>query len=98
MLRKKRERRPWKRLWHGLQLFIIFGLLLGIFTMSGALIWAALLQIPDFTLFESRKVSQSTKIYDRTGKILLYDVHKDVRRTIVPFDEISTYAKTLLWP
>ena len=36
---------------------------------SGAIIlWASQLKIPDFDSFAEHKVSQSTKIYDRTGK------------------------------
>lgn len=76
-----------------IQMVFIFGLIISIFIVSGFLIWAATIQIPDFTLFETRKVSQSTKLYDRTGKILLYDVHKDIKRTIVPFEQISPYIK-----
>lgn len=32
---------------------------------------------------------ESTKIYDRTGKILLYDIHGQEKRTIISFEEIS---------
>jgi 1A family penicillin-binding protein len=75
------------------QLFII-ALLIGIvFFVSAFLVWAATIKIPDFSLFETRKVSQSTKLYDRTGEILLYDVHKDIRRTNVAFEKISPYIK-----
>lgn len=42
---------------------------------------------------EARKVSQSTKIYDSTGKILLYDVFQKAKRTVIPFDEISNNIK-----
>ena len=42
---------------------------------SGGLLWASTLSIPDIAAFETRKVAESTKIYDRTGEILLYDVH-----------------------
>lgn len=75
------------------QITTILLLIAAIFSVSAFFIWAGTVQIPDFGLFESRKVSQSTKIYDRTGKILLYDVHKDVRRTIIPFESISPYLK-----
>lgn len=75
------------------QILVIWGLILAIFFMSALLLWAATIEIPDFSLFESRKIAQSTKLYDRSGKILLYDVHKDARRTIVTFDEISPYIK-----
>lgn len=78
---------------HYIQLAVILFLVMMIFSASAFFIWAATVQIPDFSLFESRKVSQSTKLYDRTGTILLYDVHRDVRRTIVPFESISPYVK-----
>ena len=56
-------------------------------------LWAATLEIPDFQAFEERKVIQSTKIYDRTGKILLNNVGADIRRKVVPYDEISRHVK-----
>ncbi len=56
-------------------------------------IWLSTLQIPDLSAFETRKVAQSTKIFDRTGEILLYDVHADTKRTIVPFSLISQNIK-----
>lgn len=62
---------------------ILFCLLAGVFALSGFLVWAANIEMPDFRLFEERKITQSTKIYDRTGETLLFDVHKDIRRTIV---------------
>lgn len=66
----------------------------GFFLAAGTLIlWASFLKLPDFENFHERKVAQSTKIYDRTGKVLLYDVHQDVKRTIVPFEEISLLVK-----
>ena len=60
---------------------------------SIGIIWFATLKIPDLSTFETRKVSQSTKIYDRTGEILLYDVHTDAKRTVVPFEYISQDIK-----
>lgn len=64
------------------------------FLFGGAvLLWAANLKVPDFSSFEERKIAQSTKIYDRTEKVLLYDIHQDIKRTVVAFDGISRYAK-----
>ena len=70
------------------------------FTASGValcggllLIWFSTFDIPTLENFEERKVTQSTKIYDKTGEILLYDVFNNVKRTVVPFDKISPYAK-----
>jgi len=67
----------------------VFGLV-----SSGLLfLWISTLEIPDLSSFEQRRVLQSTKIYDRTGEILLYDLHQDVRRTVVPYEEISHNIK-----
>ncbi|MFA5997172.1 MAG: penicillin-binding protein [Candidatus Paceibacterota bacterium] len=64
------------------------------FLFAGVLIiWASFMKLPDFNEFHARKIAQSTKIYDRTGKILLYDVHQDVKRTVVPFENISPWVK-----
>lgn len=58
------------------------------FFVGSMILWAAFIPLPDFSTFKDRKIVESTKIYDRTGKILLYDVHQDVQRTVVPFDQI----------
>jgi 1A family penicillin-binding protein len=72
-------------------LFIIGGFFL--FIVGIGLIWISSLKLPNLDAFEQRKVASSTKIYDRTGEIILFDVHKDVKRTIIPAENISTYAK-----
>jgi len=73
--------------------FFIICFALGVLGMAGLFVWISTLNIPDLSAFEERRVLQSTKIYDRTGEILLYDLGKDVRRTVVPFNEISHYIK-----
>jgi len=65
-------------------------LALGMLVISGGLLWASTLSIPDISSFETRKVAESTKIYDRTGKILLYDVHENIRRTVIDGDQMSS--------
>lgn len=72
---------------------LIFGFAAVILLFAALLIWLSTLDIPDLSSFEERRVLQSTKIYDRTGEIMLYDLHQDVRRTIVPFDSISRNIK-----
>ena len=57
------------------------------------MLWVSTLKIPDLNSFEQRKVAQSTKIYDRTGEILLFDIHKNIKRTIIPFEDISRHIK-----
>jgi len=60
------------------------------------LFWLGTLKLPDLNAFDERKVAESTKIYDRTGEIVLYDIHKDISRTIVAGDEISVHAKNAI--
>lgn len=64
-----------------------------IFSIGLLLIWASTWRVPALDSIETRKVSQSTKIYDRTGEILLYDVFQNIKRTVVPFDQISDNVK-----
>lgn len=49
--------------------------------------------LPDPETIAVRKISESTKIYDRTGQIVLYDIHGEERRTVVPWEHISQEIK-----
>ncbi len=64
--------------------FIAIGLLFYIFIIK---------DLPSPSQFESRKIIESTKIYDRTGEVLLYEIHGDQKRTVIPFEEIPLYVK-----
>lgn len=55
--------------------------------------FVARLELPSIDNFEERRVEQSTQIYDRTGEVLLYNIHGDVRRTVVPFNEMPLYLR-----
>jgi penicillin-binding protein 1C len=68
-------------------------LALGFFLAGGTLLWAVNLKIPDFKAFEERQVARSTKIYDRTGEVLLYSIHNETKRTVVPWEEIGVNIK-----
>jgi penicillin-binding protein 1C len=67
-----------------LLILLFFLLSAGFFT-----IWISTFKIPDLESFEQRKVTESTKIYDRTGEVLLYDIFQDIKRTVIPLEEIS---------
>ncbi len=73
-------------------LFLV-GFSLALLLVTGFFIWVSTLDIPDFSTFENREVSNSTKIYDRTGKVVLYDLYQNVRRTNVDFENINSYIK-----
>lgn len=73
---------------------VITGLLAAFFIVAGLfLVWFSTLNIPGIDNFEKRIISNSTKIYDRTGEVVLYDIHENIQRTTVNPDEISQYAK-----
>lgn len=55
--------------------------------------WALVVAVPSVDSFENRRVAESTKIYDRTGNIVLYDVHGSMRRTAVPLADMSPYIR-----
>jgi len=40
-----------------------------------------------------RQIIQSTKIYDRTGQVLLYDIHGEEKRTVIDFEAIPKYMQ-----
>ena len=70
-------------------------LALSAFFILGALIliWVSTFKVPTSESIRERRVTESTKIYDRTGEILLYDTGGNVRRSIVSIEEISRYIK-----
>jgi 1A family penicillin-binding protein len=73
---------------------IIGALSLTLLTGGILIIWLASLRVPDLRSFEQRSIPKSTQIYDRTGKILLYDFHGDVKRIEIPSSEMSSYVKS----
>ena len=79
-----------------LETLIIAFVSLVLFTIGAGLLWASSLELPDFNAFSDRKVAQSTKIYDRTGKVLLYDVNRDLKRTVVPLSAVSRNLKNAI--
>ncbi len=91
MSRRKSFFNSWK--WRILKPLLLLSISTVLIAISIGIIWFATLKIPDLSVFETRKVAQSTKIFDRTGQILLYDVHNDAKRTIIPFDDISEKIK-----
>jgi penicillin-binding protein 1C len=68
----------------------VLGISVGLIVVGCAALWVATLKMPDLTSFQNRKITESTKIYDRSGTILLYDTGKDAKRTAVPLEQIAT--------
>jgi len=49
--------------------------------------------LPNPETLTERTWVESTKIYDRSGKIILYDVHGEEKRTVIPYEEIPQHMK-----
>ena len=64
--------------------FAVFGIILAaIFSKD----------LPNPEKLADYRISESTKIYDRTGTTVLYDIHGEEKRTIIPFDQMPAYVK-----
>lgn len=68
-------------------------ILAGFLFVGGFVLWATTIGLPNLDNFDERRVAQSTKIFDRTGKVILYDVYGEYKRTVIPLDQISDYSK-----
>lgn len=70
----------------------VIGALFGSIIFVGAIAWYSR-NLPDPNKMINRVVPESTKIFDRTGKTVLWEMHGGERRTIIELDQISDYAK-----
>ncbi|MFA5086546.1 MAG: PBP1A family penicillin-binding protein [Candidatus Paceibacterota bacterium] len=64
-----------------------------LFLMGIALFFVFLKDLPRPEVFTEAQMNQSTKIYDRTGKILLSSVYGEEKRTYVPLSQIPDIMK-----
>lgn len=65
--------------------------LLGIIIL-GLIAWASH-DLPNPNGIIDRQLTTSTKILDSTGQTVLYDVHGDIKRTIISLQDIPDYAQ-----
>jgi penicillin-binding protein 1C len=49
--------------------------------------------LPSIQQIAAQQITQSTKIYDRTGSFLLYEINAGGKRTVVPFNQIPQTLK-----
>ncbi|PSO44298.1 MAG: hypothetical protein BRC23_01365, partial [Parcubacteria group bacterium SW_4_49_11] len=81
--------------WRSLSIFIGSAVLMvAVFGGSIAGLFAYFAQdLPQVVNVDDRQLSQSTKIYDRTGETLLYKISGEKTRTVVEKDEISPIVR-----
>ncbi len=61
--------------------------------IAGTVAAITLRRLPAPHALLARRVVQSTKIYDRTGGVLLYEIHGEEKRTVIPFADIPAAVK-----
>ncbi len=86
---KKLFLKGFRLLWANLPLVFGAGLLL----VGAAALWATTLKLPSLDSADNIRVVESTKIYDRTGEIVLFDLHKTFRRTSIEEVEMSPFVR-----
>lgn len=69
-----------------------FFIILGFFTTLAAF-WLFTKDLPRPERFGEGFIPESTKIFDRSGKVLLYELASEEKRTYLSFDKISPYLK-----
>jgi len=72
--------------------FLVFFGVCAVLFLAGTLFYLAR-NLPSVEEITNRQVSQSTKIYDRDGTTLLYEISSGEKRTVVPFDQIPRVLK-----
>ncbi len=86
MKRTHKKKKSYKKI-------LIYLFSLGFFGLGIIVFWVSTFKMPDLQSFEERSISQGTKIYDRTGEIILFDLNKNIKKQIVPFADISKNIK-----
>ncbi len=86
--KKRKKRSLLKKI--SLFLFVIF---IFFSTLTSYYLINIIKELPDPESVSSIKRVQSTKIYDRTGKVLLYDIHGEEKRTVITKDQMNQYIR-----
>ena len=81
------------RLWRVIKILCAIGLVVSFAVVAFGCIIVLTTPIPNANDFDAREIVESTKIYDPTPKILLYELYNEEKRTIVSFEEIPRNVK-----
>lgn len=86
------ETKPKSRFWLIFLKTAFFLGTLGLVAAIGAFAYIAK-DLPSPGSVNKRVIPESTKIYDRTGTHLLYEVHGEEKRTVIPFSDMPDVVK-----
>ena len=87
---KKKKKGGMKKIFRIAFRFAIVMSVIGFLALAGVFIYFSK-DIPDPNKIADRSVAQSTKIYDRTGEHLLYEIHGEEKRTIIELNQVSQH-------
>ncbi|MBD3281559.1 PBP1A family penicillin-binding protein, partial [Candidatus Uhrbacteria bacterium] len=94
--KRSRRNKDWKTTAKSIAVIVVVaGLalsLLGALALTITMAWISR-DLPEPDTLLTRQVAQSTKIYDRTGETLLYEVHGDEKRTLVELKDMPDCMK-----
>ncbi|MDP3052717.1 MAG: PBP1A family penicillin-binding protein [bacterium] len=77
-----------------IKIFGLTTLVVLVLAATGLIYLSSLIKnLPVLDQISDYQLAQSTQIYDRTGKVLLYEIHGQEKRTVIPFEEIPDYVK-----
>lgn len=71
---------------------ILILMIVGFLSVVGVFLYY-MKDLPNPGKVNKRVMAESTKIYDRTGEHLLYEIHGEEKRTIIPFEDMPDTVK-----
>jgi len=86
------KKRDWKKIMHWVAIVGVSGFFATTIAVIGLLAWVSK-ELPDPNNISQRNIAQTTKIYDRTGTHLLYEIHGAQKRTVVELVDIAQDVK-----
>src|SRR5665213_586287 len=72
-------------------LYVLIGA--GLLLIGGTFLWIAFTPLPDVNTFIEQQPTASTKIYDRTGQTLLYDLNTNVKHDTISLASTSPFVQ-----
>lgn len=90
-LKTLNKNKKWRVFLFFLKIFLLFIFLI-LAGSAGIFIYYAK-DLPRPEKFTERKFSQYTKIYDRTGEVLLYEIYGEEKRILVPLSKVPDHLK-----
>lgn len=90
--RGTKKPKDWRKILSWVAIIGVSGFLAATIAVIALFAWASK-DLPDPNNITQRSVPETTKIYDRTGTHLLYEIHGDQKRTVVELADMAKYVR-----